>query len=101
MYIEFDRTKKEFDIKSARERYVFTKSLEEHRNVMAQMEKQMTSTDKDIEMDDFLFQSTQSDQSSDSDSDELVAGSRQPNADKDIKEFFNKLAVAVQLMKAY
>lgn len=70
MYIEFDRTKKEFDIKSARERYVFTKSLEEHRNVMAQMEKQMTSTDKDIEMDDFLFQSTQSDQSSDSDSDD-------------------------------
>jgi ankyrin repeat protein len=96
IYIEFDRTKKEFDIKSARERYVFIKSLEEHRNLMAQMERQMASTDKDIEIDYFPLQSTERDQSSESDSDELIACSKQPEADDEFKGFFNKLAAAVQ-----
>ena len=43
----------------------------------------------------FLFK-VQRDQSSESDSDELIACSKQPEADDEFKGFFNKLAAAVQ-----
>ena len=49
-YIEFDKTKKEFDIKSARERYFFMKSLQLHHMQMKELEKQLCSSEKEIDL---------------------------------------------------
>jgi hypothetical protein len=71
------------------------------------MERQMASTDKDIEIDYFPLQSTETDQSSDSDSDEyllLVANSQElmtNSKDFSISLLLQYKISQAQVMKAY
>ena len=68
-YIEFDENKKQFNIKSTRERSLFLRCLEEHRIVMKDMEKQMTLSKRDIVGTEVQTQNI-SDNSDESNSDE-------------------------------
>ena len=47
-YIEFDSEKKEFDLKAARDRYLFMKSVQMHHTEMLEFEKEITSAEKEI-----------------------------------------------------
>ena len=48
-YIEFNNATKEFDLKSARERYHFIKSFQLHQSQMIELEKQLESSEKEID----------------------------------------------------
>ena len=90
-YIEFDENKKEFNIKSARERSLFLKSFEEHAIVMKDIEKQMTLPVRDIEETDLEIQNL-SDNSEESNSDEY-SGNHDllKTSNEDFDNFFNSL----------
>ena len=94
-YIEFDKNKKEFDIKSARERSLFLKSLEEHRIVMKDIEKQMTLPVRDIEETVLEIQNL-SDNSDESNSDEYSGNDDSLKTTNDFENFFNNLVEKTQ-----
>lgn len=80
-YIEFDKTKKEFDIKSARERYFFMKSLQLHHMQMKELEKQLCSSEKEIDLinletEDVSGESDEDESDSDSHSSSSSSSSR-------------------------
>ena len=87
-YIEFDKTKKEFDIKSARERYFFMKSLQLHHMQMKELEKQLCSSEKGIDLINLETEdvSRESDEDeSDSHSSSSSSRSRSAHEDADAK----------------
>ena len=95
-YIEFDENKKQFNIKSARERSLFLRSLEEHRIVMKDMEKQMTLSERDIVETEVQTQNM-SDNSDESNSDEYSDNDHShKTANEDFESFFNNLAEKTQ-----
>ena len=96
-YLEFDNAKKKFDVKTARERYVFIKSLEKHRVFMTEMERQILTTEKDIENVEVQLDDMQSSASDESDTDELpVHSTLQTVPDDDFKSLFTKLDAATK-----
>jgi hypothetical protein len=97
-YIEFDESKKQFNIKSARERSLFLKSLEEHRIVMKDLEKQMTTPGRDIEETEIpVHIQDMSENSDESNSDELCANDNShKTANEDFQNFFNSLVEKTQ-----
>jgi hypothetical protein len=97
-YIEFDESKKQFNIKSARERSLFLKSLEEHRIVMKDLEKQTTTPGRDLEETEIpVHIRDMSENSDESNSDELCANDNShKTANKDFQNFFNSLVEKTQ-----
>jgi ankyrin repeat protein len=67
-YIEFDNTKKDFDLKAARERYSFMKLVQMHHTEMVAFEKELTSSEKYIAETDVQYPELDG-ESDDSDSD--------------------------------
>lgn len=99
-YIEFDENSKEFNIASARDRLLFLKSLQEHRNQMKNLEKQMTTYEKEIEETELDFHERESEHSDDSDSDALTknrALRKPPNENFD--KLFHNLTENTQEVK--
>lgn len=93
-YIEFDSHKKEFNLKAARERYSFMKSVQLHNIEMKEIEKQMSSTEKEIAQT-MQFQDTDTDSNesdSDGSGDEAKSGhARSQKEDNEFNSLFLKL----------
>jgi hypothetical protein len=77
-YIEFNNTTKEFDLKSARERYYFIKSFQLYQSQMIELEKQLESNEKEIhqcELQTGNIEEESDDDESDSQSSSVSEGS--------------------------
>ena len=93
-YIEFDCRKKEFDLKSARERYAFMKLVQIHHIEMVTFEKQLQSGEKSIEIDvshDFDVESDDSDECN-----EGTKSTSEKDGDNEFDALFKRLVKQAQ-----
>jgi hypothetical protein len=96
-YIEFDKTNKVFDLKSARERYYFMKCLQLHHVQMTELEKLLGTSEKEIDQGDLLTdvvdsESDEEESEGDSqDSSVSESSSIQKDADEKFNTFYKKI----------
>jgi hypothetical protein len=96
-YIEFDKTNKIFDLKSARERYYFMKCLQLHHVQMTELEKLLGTSEKEIDLSDLVtdvVDSESDEEESDGDSQDSSvseSSSIQKDADEKFNTFYKKI----------